>query len=135
MGFDTRDLDKAIAVANSLMTRADGRCFCRLSPASGLQEITARAAQALRLAQRAAPHLQRQVLLERKFAQARELGGQETGLLARKAGAAAGAAIPQEVLREIEALQQDLALSPPTEAERACLQAAAFGTYARPPAL
>jgi hypothetical protein len=129
LSYGNRDLDRALAVAGTVMVRPDGRCFCRLSSASGLREITPRVAQALRLAQQAAPHLQRNVLLARKMALARALGAQDAGSLTENVGRSALAAIPEALRAAIEAVQQDLRLHPPTDEERECLESAAFGSY------
>jgi len=122
-------LDKAIALAGTVMTRPDGRWFCRPSVASGLKEVTPRVGRALKLAQQAAPHLQRQVLLARKMAMAKAMGSEDAGLHTRRASREAMAAIPEEVRKDIEALQAEFEAEPPTEAEREVLEAAAFGTW------
>lgn len=122
-------LDKAIALAGTLMTRPDGRAFCRPSAASGLKEITPRVARALRLAQQAAPHLQRQVLLARKMALAKALGSEDAGLHTRRNRKASLEAIPEEVRTALENLLAEFEATPPTEAEREILEAAAVGTW------
>lgn len=122
-------LDKAIALAGTVMTRPDGRSFCRPSVASGLKEVTPRVAKALKLAQQAAPHLQRQVLLARKMAMAKALGSEDAGMHTRRVSREAMAAIPEEVRKGIEELQAAFEAEPPTEAEREVLEAAAFGTW------
>ena len=129
MAYVNNELDRALAVAAALVVRPDRRCFCRLSPASALREITPRVAQALRLAREAAPHLQRHVLLARKMSRARELGAPEVGSLTRNIGQEALAAIDDQLRTGIEALREDLRLSPPTAEEREVLEAAAFGSF------
>jgi hypothetical protein len=127
VSYGNPELDRAVAVAGSLTTRPDGRSFCRLSAATSLREVTPRVAQALRLAQKAAPHLQRQTLLVRKRELARALGAAEAGSRTQRAEMAAQSAIQEALQVELARIQEDLRLHPPTEAERQCLEAAAFG--------
>ena len=97
-----------------------------------MQEITPRAAKALRLALEAAPHLQRHTLLARKLSKAAALGTHAENGISNTAGVAALAAIPEALRLDLGALQEDLRLNPPTLVERAFLEAAAFGTYPEP---
>lgn len=123
-------LDKAIALAHTAMSRPDGRCFCRPSVASGLREITPRVYEALKLAREAAPHLQRQVFLARKMAQAQALAGDLAGKRTARALKEALSALPEEVIARIERLQADFQAQPPTPEEKDILETAGFGTYA-----
>jgi hypothetical protein len=133
MSFEIHELEKAFAVARSVTVRGDQRCFGRLSSASNLREITPRTAQALLLAQRAAPHLQRHVILTRRLFNDQSVnpgGGRGSVKIASKM---ALAAIQGGLRQEIEAMQEDLRLNPPSEVEQEFLESAAFGTYPKIP--
>ena len=67
-------------------------------------------------------------------AKAGALGTHTGSGISNTAGTAALAAISETLRQELEALQEDLRLSPPSEVERAFLEAAAFGTYPAPEA-